>query len=557
MEFNHIPIMLNEVIDNLNIKPNGIYVDLTVGGAGHSTEILRRIKNGKLICVDQDEEALSVARDRLLKISDNVLFYKSNFENFKEILDYFGIDKVDGVLLDIGVSSYQIDNGQRGFSYMIDAPLDMRMDRDLKKSAFDVVNYYNSEDLEYIFYNYGEEKWTKRIVEFIVNYRKEKLIETTFGLVDIIERAIPKAVRAKGGHPAKRVFQAIRIEVNRELEVIKKVIPDIVERLNKNGRLCIITFHSLEDRIVKDSFKELARGCICPKDSLEFLKILSDEEFMEYEKEVLKNILNIEKEYLSLKLNTLMIGEYDSNNAILEIHAGAGGTDAQDWTEMLQRLYTRWINSKGFSFSILDYNSDTEGGIKSVTLKVEGKNAYGFLKGEKGVHRLVRISPYDSSNKRHTSFASVDVFPEIEEITDIEINPKDLRIDTYRSGGAGGQHVNKTDSAVRITHIPTGVTVSCQSERSQMFNRDTAMRQLIAKLLIIKQEENREKIEDIQGKYSQIAWGSQIRSYVFQPYTLVKDHRTGYETGNVESVMNGNIDEFINQYLCELIKKSR
>lgn len=224
---------------------------------------------------------------------------------------------------------------------------------------------------------------------------------------------------------------------------------------------------------------------------------------------------------------------------------------------MLQRLYTRWINSKGFSFSILDYNSDTEGGIKSVTLKVEGKNAYGFLKGEKGVHRLVRISPYDSSNKRHTSFASVDVFPEIEEITDIEINPKDLRIDTYRSGGAGGQHVNKTDSAVRITHIPTGVTVSCQSERSQMFNRDTAMRQLIAKLLIIKQEENREKIEDIQGKYSQIAWGSQIRSYVFQPYTLVKDHRTGYETGNVESVMNGNIDEFINQYLCELIKKSR
>ena len=258
--------MIDEVIDNLDIKPNGIYVDLTVGGAGHSAEILKRIKNGKLICVDQDEEALVVAKDRLLKISDNVLFYKSNFENFKEILDYYGINKVDGVLLDIGVSSYQIDNGQRGFSYMIDAPLDMRMDRDLKKSAFDVVNYYNSEDLEYIFYNYGEEKWTKRIVEFIVNYRKEKLIETTFELVDIIERAIPKSVRAKGGHPAKRVFQAIRIEVNRELEVIKKVIPDIVERLNKDGRLCIITFHSLEDRIVKESFKELARGCICPKE---------------------------------------------------------------------------------------------------------------------------------------------------------------------------------------------------------------------------------------------------------------------------------------------------
>ena len=250
MEFNHIPIMLDEVIENLDIKPDGIYVDLTVGGAGHSTEILKRIKNGKLICVDQDEEALSVAKDRLLKVSNNVLFYKSNFENFKEILDYFEIEKVDGVLLDIGVSSYQIDNGQRGFSYMIDAPLDMRMDRDLKKTAFDVVNFYNSDDLEYIFYNYGEEKWTKRIVE----------------LVAIIERAIPKSVRAKGGHPAKRVFQAIRIEVNRELEVIKNVIPDIVERLNENGRLCIITFHSLEDRIVKDSFKDLARGCICPKE---------------------------------------------------------------------------------------------------------------------------------------------------------------------------------------------------------------------------------------------------------------------------------------------------
>ena len=258
MEFNHIPIMLDEVIENLDIKPDGIYVDLTVGGAGHSTEILKRIKNGKLICVDQDEEALSVAKDRLLKVSNNVLFYKSNFENFKEILDYFEIEKVDGVLLDIGVSSYQIDNGQRGFSYMIDAPLD--------KTAFDVVNFYNSDDLEYIFYNYGEEKWTKRIVEFIVNYRKEKLIRTTFELVDIIERAIPKSVRAKGGHPAKRVFQAIRIEVNRELEVIKNVIPDIVERLNEKGRLCIITFHSLEDRIVKDSFKDLARGCICPKE---------------------------------------------------------------------------------------------------------------------------------------------------------------------------------------------------------------------------------------------------------------------------------------------------
>ncbi|MDD7765098.1 MAG: 16S rRNA (cytosine(1402)-N(4))-methyltransferase RsmH [Peptoniphilaceae bacterium] len=266
MEFKHIPIMLNEVIDSLNIKPDGIYVDLTVGGAGHSTEILKKLTTGKLICVDQDEEALSVAKERLEKFSKNVFFYRGNFEKFSLILDYFKIESVDGVLLDIGVSSYQIDNGQRGFSYMIDAPLDMRMDKSVEKNAFDVVNYYSKDDLEYIFYKFGEEKWTKRIVEFIINERKNKQIKTTFELVDIIEKAIPKAVRAKGGHPAKRVFQAIRIEVNRELEVIEKVIPDIVDRLNKDGRLSIITFHSLEDRIVKDAFKELAKGCICPKE---------------------------------------------------------------------------------------------------------------------------------------------------------------------------------------------------------------------------------------------------------------------------------------------------
>lgn len=290
-------------------------------------------------------------------------------------------------------------------------------------------------------------------------------------------------------------------------------------------------------------------------DMIDFLNILSNEEFIDYEKESIKNIKEIEKKYISLKLTSLMVGEFDFNNAILEIHAGAGGTDAQDWTEMLQRLYTRWINNKGFKSTIIDYNSDTEGGIKSVTIKVEGENAYGFLKSEKGVHRLVRISPFDVSKKRHTSFASVDVFPELEEIKDISISQKDLRIDTYRSGGAGGQHVNKTDSAVRITHIPTGLSVSCQSERSQMFNKETAMKQLISKLLIIKKEENKEKIDDIQGKYSQIAWGSQIRSYVFNPYTLVKDHRTGFETSNVQSVIDGNIDDFITKYLYTLIKK--
>ena len=318
----------------------------------------------------------------------------------------------------------------------------------------------------------------------------------------------------------------------------------------KNANSVFSKMKVIKEKI--DSYNKLEERII---ESIEFLEILTDFEFMEYESECVKNIQKLEKEYFDLKLKTLMIGEYDINNAILEIHAGAGGTEAQDWTEILQRLYTRWINNKGFKLTILNYNSDTEGGIKSVTLKIEGENAYSYLKGEKGVHRLIRISPFDSSNKRHTSFASVDVFPEIDEITDVEINSKDIRIDTFRSGGAGGQHVNKTDSAVRITHIPTGLSVSCQSERSQLLNKETAMKQLYAKLLIIKQEENREKIEDIQGKYSQIAWGSQIRSYVYQPYTLVKDHRTGYETGNVESVINGNIDDFITQYLCNLVKK--
>lgn len=243
------------------------------------------------------------------------------------------------------------------------------------------------------------------------------------------------------------------------------------------------------------------------------------------------------------------MGEYDKNNAILSIHSGAGGTEAQDWAEMLLRMYTRWISSKNYSYEITDYNQDTEGGIKSVSLKVKGMNAYGFLKSEKGVHRLVRISPFDQQKRRHTSFASVDVFPEIKESSEITIDDKDLKIDTYRASGAGGQHVNMTDSAVRITHIPTGVTVQCQSERSQIANRKYAMDMLIAKLIMIKEEEKREKIEDIQGKYNQIAWGSQIRSYVFQPYTLVKDHRTNYETPQVQDVLDGDLDQFMTSFL--------
>lgn len=258
---------------------------------------------------------------------------------------------------------------------------------------------------------------------------------------------------------------------------------------------------------------------------------------------------NIDAALDEFKLRTLLNGEYDKNNAILSIHAGAGGTEAQDWADMLLRMYIRWAEAHDHKVSILDILKDTEAGIKSVTLLIKGLNVYGYLKSEKGVHRLVRISPFDANHKRHTSFASVDVMPEIDDDSNIEINEADLRIDTYRSGGAGGQHVNTTDSAVRITHIPTGVVVSCQNERSQHKNKDVALKMLKAKLIEIKETEHKEKIEDIQGKYNQIAWGSQIRSYVFHPYSLVKDHRTNAEIGNTQSVMDGNIDKFINEYL--------
>lgn len=264
--------------------------------------------------------------------------------------------------------------------------------------------------------------------------------------------------------------------------------------------------------------------------------------------------LNVEMKEINgilekMKLKTLLTGEYDHNSAIVSIHAGAGGTEAQDWAEMLMRMYTRWADSHNNKISILDILKDTEAGIKSVTLLISGENVYGYLKGDKGVHRLVRISPFDSNNRRHTSFASVDVMPEINDIDEVNINDCDLKIDTYRSSGAGGQYVNTTDSAVRITHIPTGVVVSCQNERSQIKNRETAMKMLHAKLIEIKEAEHKEKIEDIQGKYNQIAWGSQIRSYVFHPYSMVKDHRTNAETANIQSVMDGNIDLFINEYL--------
>ena len=249
------------------------------------------------------------------------------------------------------------------------------------------------------------------------------------------------------------------------------------------------------------------------------------------------------------KLATLLSGEYDGNNAILTFHAGAGGTEAQDWAQMLYRMYTRWSERHGFKYKILDYLDGDEAGLKSASILIEGENAYGFLKSEAGVHRLVRISPFDSSGRRHTSFASLEVMPELNEETDIEINDVDLKVDTYRAGGAGGQHVNKTESAIRITHLPTGVVVACQNERSQFQNRETAMKMLKAKLAEIKEREHLDKIEDIKGVQKEIGWGSQIRSYVFMPYTLAKDHRTGFESGNITAVMDGDLDGFINAYL--------
>jgi peptide chain release factor 2 len=255
------------------------------------------------------------------------------------------------------------------------------------------------------------------------------------------------------------------------------------------------------------------------------------------------------KDLEELKLRTLLSGEYDKYNAIITLHAGAGGTESCDWASMLCRMYQRWADKKGFSSEMIDFLEGEEAGLKSVTLEISGENAYGYLKSERGVHRLVRISPFNAAGKRQTSFVSCDVMPDIEEDTGIEINEEDLRIDTYRSSGAGGQHVNKTSSAIRITHIPTNIVVQCQNERSQLQNKDKAMKMLKAKLYLLKQQENMEKISGIRGEVKDIAWGNQIRSYVMQPYTLVKDHRTNEEVGNALSVLDGNLDPFINAYL--------
>lgn len=298
-----------------------------------------------------------------------------------------------------------------------------------------------------------------------------------------------------------------------------------------------------------DKYKQLMIRC----EDLEVLMDMADEENDEsLVPEIQNDFASLDRDIEALKLESLLKGPYDSYNAVLSLHAGAGGTEAQDWVSLLYRMYTRYCEKMGYSIKVIDYLDGEEAGIKSVTFEVDGENAYGYLKAEKGVHRLVRISPFDSSGRRHTSFASLDVTPIFDDDTnDVEIDMDDLRIDTYRSGGAGGQNVNKVSSAIRITHIPTGIVVQCQNERSQLQNKEMAMRILKGKLMELAEAERLAQMNEIKGEMKRIEWGSQIRSYVFQPYTLVKDHRTGEETGNIQAVMDGDIENFINAYLAK------
>lgn len=312
----------------------------------------------------------------------------------------------------------------------------------------------------------------------------------------------------------------------------------------ENSQRILQRTKSLQNKL--EHYQLLCKDC---EDTLTLVELGLDEKDETILEEVKNSFEDISSRYERLRLETLMKGEYDANNAIITLHAGAGGTEAMDWVQMLFRMYTRWAEKNGFTVRVLDMLDGDEAGIKSVTVSISGDYAYGYLRSEKGVHRLVRISPFDSSGRRHTSFASMDVMPELDDSVTVEINPDDLKMDVYRASGAGGQHINKTSSAVRITHIPTGIIVACQNERSQLQNREMAMKMLKAKLLEKKEREQAEKLSQIQGEQMDIAWGSQIRSYVFCPYTLVKDHRTDYEDGNVQKIMDGEIDEFIQAYL--------
>lgn len=344
----------------------------------------------------------------------------------------------------------------------------------------------------------------------------------------------------------KGIGDSMKIE---SLKIELKKYEDIINQNGfwddkENANNIFSKMKNVQKRI--DEFSELNNELLNLLEMNELLKIELDEELL---KELINNSINIEKKINKLEIETLFSGKYDLNNAIVTLHPGAGGTESQDWVQMLYRMYTRWANFNNFTVKELDFLAGDEAGIKSVTFLVSGEYAYGYLKGEMGVHRLVRISPFDSGGRRHTSFASAEVLPEINDDVEIDIKPEDLRIDTYRASGAGGQHINKTDSAVRITHLPTNVVVSCQSERSQTMNKETAMRMLKSKLINLKEMENKKTISELKGIQKDIAWGSQIRSYVFCPYTLVKDHRTGYEVGNVQNVMNGELNDFMYEYL--------
>ena len=338
-------------------------------------------------------------------------------------------------------------------------------------------------------------------------------------------------------------FDIQRLE-NELKELEEQTIQEGFWNDQKNSSKVLTEIKSRKSKVTK--YKEIFSELENILELIELVKIEQDEAL---ESEIISDSKKIYKEIENFELQTLLSGKYDSNNAILTLHPGAGGTESQDWAEMLYRMYSRWAAKNGYEVKELDFLEGDEAGIKSVTFEVNGENAYGYLKGEMGVHRLVRISPFDSGGRRHTSFASLEVIPEIEDDVDLYINPDDIKMDVYRASGAGGQHINKTSSAVRLTHIPTGIVVACQTQRSQIQNRENAMKMLKSKLFDLKERENKETIEELKGVQRDIAWGSQIRSYVFCPYTMVKDHRTNFETGNIEAVMNGEIDGFIEAYL--------
>lgn len=312
--------------------------------------------------------------------------------------------------------------------------------------------------------------------------------------------------------------------------------------------------HLQQLKTIKDKIEVFNKLKTDVDDTYDLVEMSIEENDDSSSEEFLKDVQDIEAKLEHLNIEALLSGEYDRNNAILSFHPGAGGTEAQDWAQMLYRMYTRWGEKNGYKVKLVDWLDGDEAGIKSATITIEGRNAFGYLKGESGVHRLVRISPYDASGRRHTSFASVEVIPELDDTNNVEIREEDIEVTAHRSSGAGGQHINKTDSAIRIVHKPTGIVVGCQTERSQLQNKETAMKMLKSKLVEIKTRENLEKIEDIAGEKNNIEWGSQIRSYVFMPYTLVKDARTQYETGNIQAVMDGELEGFINAYLRMLVK---